>query len=86
MAVRLAGATAPSPAPATPAALFAENDMENASSLARQIVGRWGCRRPSGRSRCFPRLARNRPMGLDAVAPATKALGETEARKIIEEC
>ena len=44
----------------------AENDMEHAS----QSPGRWwaggGCPRPSARSRCFPRPARNRPMAWTA--------------------
>ena len=38
----------------------AENDMDHASQIARQMVGRWGMSPPSGRSRCSPRKARNR--------------------------
>ena len=39
----------------------AENDMEHASAIARQMVAGGACPRPSGRSRCSPRPARNRP-------------------------
>ena len=35
----------------------AENDLEHASDIARQMVGRWGVSRPSGWCRRFPRLA-----------------------------
>jgi len=49
--------------------------------------GRWWadgeCHRPSGRCRCFPRLARNRAWTAWRRPPE---LVDTEARRIIEEC
>jgi cell division protease FtsH len=64
----------------------AENDMEHASSIARQMVGRWGMSSAIGPVTVLPPPGQESPYGLDGVAPATKELVDTEARKIIEEC
>jgi len=64
----------------------AENDMENASNIARQMVGRWGMSPAIGPVSVLPPPGQESPYGLDGVAPATKELVDTEARKIIEEC
>ena len=64
----------------------AENDMEHASSIARQMVGRWGMSPAIGPVTVLPPPGQESPYGLDGVAPATRELVDTEARKIIEEC
>jgi cell division protease FtsH len=64
----------------------AENDMEHASSIARQMAGRWGMSPAIGPVTVLPPPGQESPYGLDGVAPATKELVDTEARKIIEEC
>ncbi len=64
----------------------AENDMDNASNIARQMVGRWGMSPAIGPVTVLPPPGQESPLGLDGVAPATKELVDTEARKIIEEC
>jgi cell division protease FtsH len=64
----------------------AENDMEHASSIARQMVGRWGMSPAIGPVSVLPAQGQESPYGLDNVAPATRELVDTEARRIIEEC
>jgi cell division protease FtsH len=64
----------------------AENDMEQASQIARQMVGRWGMSPAIGPVCVLPASGQESPYGLDGVAPATKELVDTEARKIMEEC
>ena len=64
----------------------AENDLEHASSIARQMAGRWGMSPAIGPVTVLPPPGQESPYGLDGVAPATRELVDTEARKIIEEC
>ena len=64
----------------------AENDMEHASNIARQMVGRWGMSPAIGPVSVLPPPGQESPYGQDGVAPATKELVDTEARKIIEDC
>jgi cell division protease FtsH len=64
----------------------AENDMEHASSIARQMAGRWGMSPAIGPVSVLPPPGQESPYGLDNVAPATRELVDTAARKIIEEC
>jgi cell division protease FtsH len=64
----------------------AENDLEHASEIARQMVGRWGMSPAIGPISVLPPPGQESPMGLDGVAPATKELVDTEARRIMEEC
>ena len=64
----------------------AENDMEHASNIARQMVGRWGMSPAIGPVSVLPPPGQESPFGLDGVAPATRELVDSEARKIIEEC
>jgi cell division protease FtsH len=64
----------------------AENDLEHASEIARQMVGRWGMSPAIGPVSVLPPPGQESPLGLDGVAPATKELVDTEARRIIEEC
>ena len=62
----------------------AENDLEHASDIARQMAGRWGMSPPIGPVSVLP--AAGQESGVDCVAPATRELIDTEARRIIEEC
>jgi cell division protease FtsH len=64
----------------------AESDMDNASNIARQMVGRWGMSPAIGPITVLPPPGQENPYGLDGVALATKELVDTEARRIIEEC
>ena len=60
--------------------------MENASIIARQMVGRWGMSLAIGPVSVLPPPGEESPFGLDGVAPATRELVDSEARKTIEEC
>jgi cell division protease FtsH len=62
----------------------AENDMEHASQIARQMVGRWGMSPAIGPVSVLPSSGQESPAG--GVAPATRELIDTETRRIIEEC
>jgi cell division protease FtsH len=64
----------------------AESDMDNASNIARQMVGRWGMSPAVGPVTVLPPPGQENPYGLDGVAPATRELVDTETRRIIEEC
>jgi cell division protease FtsH len=64
----------------------AENDMEHASSIARQMVGRWGMSPAIGPVSVLPSSGQESSTGTDGVAPATRELIDTETRRIIEEC
>ena len=64
----------------------AENDLEHASNIARQMAGRWGMSPAIGPVSVLPPPGQESPFGFDGVAPATKDLVEAEARRIIEEC
>ena len=64
----------------------AENDLEHASEIARQMVGRWGMSSAVGPVSVLPPPGQENPYGLDGVAPATKELVDKEVRRIIEEC
>jgi len=62
----------------------AENDMEHASAIARQMVGRWGMSPAIGPVSVLPSSGQESPA--DGVAPATRELVDAETRRIIEEC
>ena len=64
----------------------AENDLEHASNIARQMAGRWGMSPAIGPVSVLPSPGQESPFGLDGVAPATRNLVDAEARRIIEEC
>jgi cell division protease FtsH len=64
----------------------AENDLEQATAIARQMVGRWGMSDAIGPVSVLPGPGQENPFGLDGVAPATKELLDREVRRIIEEC
>jgi cell division protease FtsH len=66
----------------------AENDLEQATSLAKQMVGRWGMSEAVGTMSVLPDPRREQPLGLggDGVSPATRELVESEARRILDQC
>jgi cell division protease FtsH len=64
----------------------AESDLDQASGIARQMVGRWGMSQALGPVTVLPPPGQESPLGLDGVAPATKELVDREVRRIVEEC
>ncbi|HEX8345567.1 MAG TPA: ATP-dependent zinc metalloprotease FtsH [Actinoplanes sp.] len=64
----------------------AESDLDQVSSIARQMVGRWGMSSAIGPVTVLPRPGQESPLGLDGVAPATKELVDSEVRRIVDDC
>jgi cell division protease FtsH len=64
----------------------AESDLDQVSSIARRMVGRWGMSAMVGPVTVLPPPGQESPLGLDGVAPATKELVDREVRKIVDEC
>jgi cell division protease FtsH len=64
----------------------AESDLDQVSSIARQMVGRWGMSDQIGPVTVLPPPGQESPLGLDGVAPATKEIVDREVRRIVEEC
>ena len=64
----------------------AESDLEHASQIARQMVGRWGMSPAIGPVSVLPPPGQETFLGMDGVAPATKELVDAETRRIVEEC
>ena len=64
----------------------AESDLDQVSTIARQMVGRWGMSDTIGPVTVIPPPGQESPFGLDGVAPATKELVDREVRRIVEEC
>jgi cell division protease FtsH len=64
----------------------AESDLDQVSSIARQMVGRWGMSAAIGPVTVLPPPGQESPLGLDGVAPATKELVDQEVRRIVEDC
>jgi cell division protease FtsH len=65
----------------------AENDLEQATAIARQMVGRWGMSEKVGMMSVLPDPRREQPLTLggDGTSPATRELVETEARRILDQ-
>jgi cell division protease FtsH len=65
----------------------AENDLEQATGIAKQMVGRWGMSEKVGTMSVLPDPRREQPLGLsaDGTSPATTELVETEARRILDQ-
>ena len=61
----------------------AESDLDQVSSIARQMVGRWGM---SGAIGPVTVLPRGEESPFDGVAPATRELVDREVRRIVDEC
>ncbi|MGY1616565.1 ATP-dependent zinc metalloprotease FtsH [Geodermatophilus sp. SYSU D00691] len=64
----------------------AESDLDQATRLARRMVGRWGMSPAVGPVSVLPPPGEEQPFGVDGVAPATKELVDTEVRRLVEEC
>ena len=66
----------------------ASNDLERVTSVARQMVGRWGMSEAIGPVSVLPPSAAEAPWGESAEAPsaATKELVDSEVRRIVEDC
>jgi cell division protease FtsH len=62
----------------------AENDLEQATGIAKQMVGRWGMSEKVGMLSALPDPRREQPLG-DGTSPATRELVETEARRILDQ-
>ena len=65
----------------------AENDLEQATGIAKQMVGRWGMSEAVGMLSALPDPRREQPLSLsgDGTSPATRELVETEARRILDQ-
>jgi cell division protease FtsH len=64
----------------------AESDLDQATRLARQMVGRWGMSPRVGPVSVLPPPGQEQPFGPDGAAPATKQLVDEEVRRLIEQC
>jgi cell division protease FtsH len=64
----------------------AESDLDQVTSIARQMVGRWGMSEAIGPISVLPPPGQESPFGLDGVAPATRELLDREVRRIVDEC
>jgi cell division protease FtsH len=64
----------------------AESDLDQATRLARQMVGRWGMSAAVGPVSVLPPPGQEQPFGVDGAAPATKELVDEEVRRLIEDC
>jgi cell division protease FtsH len=64
----------------------AESDLDQVTSIARQMVGRWGMSDAVGPIAVLPPPGQESPLGLDGVAPATRELVDREVRRIVDEC
>jgi cell division protease FtsH len=65
----------------------AENDLEQATGIAKQMVGRWGMSEKVGMLSALPDPRREQPLTLggDDTSPATRELVESEARRILDQ-
>jgi cell division protease FtsH len=64
----------------------AESDLDQVSSIARQMVGRWGMSEKIGPVSVLPPPGQDNPFGFDGVAPATKELIDAQVRELVEQC
>ncbi len=68
----------------------AENDMEQATAIARQMVGRWGMSPAIGPVSVLPSPAQEQQFafggGDSGPAPATRELIDAEVRRILDDC
>jgi cell division protease FtsH len=63
----------------------AENDLDQVTRIARQMVGRWGMSDRIGPITVLPAPGQESPFG-DPGAPATRELVDAEVRRIVDEC
>ena len=64
----------------------AESDLEQATQIARQMVGRWGMSAAVGPVSVLPPPGQEQPFGVDGVAPATRELVDVEVRRLVDDC
>ena len=64
----------------------AEQDLDQVTDIARQMVGRWGMSNAVGPLTVLPPPDQQSPATVDGVAPATRALVDREVRRIVDEC
>jgi cell division protease FtsH len=64
----------------------AESDLQQATSIARQMIGRWGMSEAIGPVSVLPPPGDEQPFGLDGVAPATRELVDQEVRRLLDDC
>jgi cell division protease FtsH len=64
----------------------AESDLEQATGVARQMVGRWGMSRRVGPVSVLPRPGEAVFPGTEETSPQTRELVDAEVRRVIEEC
>jgi cell division protease FtsH len=64
----------------------AESDLEQATQIARQMVGRWGMSAAVGPVSVLPAPGQEQPFGVDGVAPATRELVDVEVRRLVDDC
>jgi cell division protease FtsH len=63
-----------------------ENDMQQATNMARQMVGRWGMSDAIGPVTVLPPPDQQSPFGGDGISPATQELVDREVRRLLEDC
>ena len=65
----------------------AESDLEQATRIARQMVGRWGMSPAIGPVSVLPGPGQELPFGMDAngPSPATQELLDAEVRRLLDE-
>jgi hypothetical protein len=64
----------------------AESDLDQATQIARQMVGRWGMSSAVGPVSVLPRPGQEQPFGQDRVSPSTRDLVDGEVRRLIVAC
>ena len=64
----------------------AANDIEVATQIARNMVGRWGMSQAVGLVTALPNPGQDGPWATSAVSPATQELVDREVKRIIDEC
>jgi cell division protease FtsH len=64
----------------------AESDLDQATQLARRMVGRWGMSPAIGPVSVLPPPGQEQPFGGDGVSPATRQLVDEEIRRLVDDC
>src|SRR3712207_8040263 len=64
----------------------AESDLEQATRLARQMVGRWGMSEAVGPVSVLPPAGQEQPFAPDGVAASTRQLIDQEGRRLVDDC
>jgi cell division protease FtsH len=64
----------------------AESDLEQATQLARQMVGRWGMSSAVGPVSVLPPTGQEQPFAPDGIAASTRQLIDEEVRRLVDDC